>query len=397
MRRRWLALLLCLAVCPLALVRFVAADDAALRVNEHDTQISFDDQQTKLTLALENNTGQPLSARVQLELFDPENRVRAATVRAEQINIGASRLTVPLAPSLLSALDDNERAQLLWYRLHYRITQANAGAELVLAEGIVSVSQLQAPDLFELHVAAPRSARAGQVYRAHIHAQRPLTAQAVAGVRIEGAVTFDDANGDDVILKAAGVTDAQGDVALDFKLPREIDDEDAEIKITARRGDFTQEAETEFDFERNAQIRISTNKPLYQPGQTLHVRALLFDPNKHALANTEAQLYINDPEDKTVFNATLKTSCFGVASADWPVPNNTRLGDYRLDVKIEAGRYEDSETSANVRISRYELPNFVVNVKPDREFYLPGQNAEVEVRARYLFGEPVKRGHVRVV
>ncbi|HYX43291.1 MAG TPA: hypothetical protein VE821_16410, partial [Pyrinomonadaceae bacterium] len=84
-------------------------------------------------------------------------------------------------------------------------------------------------------------------------------------------------------------------------------------------------------------------------------------------------------------------------SADWPVPDNTRLGDYRLDVKIEDGRYEDSETSANVRISRYELPNFVVNVKPDRQFYLSGQNAEVEVRADYLFGEPVKRGHVRVV
>ena len=397
MRRRWLALLLCLAVCPLALVRFVAADDAALRVNEHDTQISFDDQQTKLTLALENNTGQPLSARVQLELFDPENRVRAATVRAEQINIGASRLTVPLAPSLLSALDDNERAQLLWYRLHYRITQANAGAELVLAEGVVSVSQLQAPDLFELHVAAPRSARSGQTYRAHIHAQRPLTAQPVASVRVEGAVTFDGANGDDVVLKAAGVTDAQGDVALDFKLPREIDDEDAEIKITARRGDFAQTAESEFDFERTAQLLISTDKPLYQPGQTLHVRALIFDPAKHALANTEAQLYISDPEDTTVFNATLKTSRFGVASADWLVPDNTRLGDYRLNVKIEDGCYEDSEATANVRISRYELPNFVVGVKPDRQFYLPGQNAEVEVRADYLFGEPVKRGHVRVV
>ena len=397
MRRRWLALLLCLAVCPLLLVRFVAAGDTRLRVNEHATQIAFDDQQTKLTLALENNTGRTINARVQLDLLDPENHVRATTVRVEQIGAGASRLLVPLAPSLMSALKPEERAQVLWYRLYYRITQASDGAAPVLTEGIVSVSQLQAPDLFELHVAAPRSARAGQVYRAHVHAQRPLTAQALAGVRVEGTVTFDGANGEDVSLKAAGATDAQGDVALDFKLPRELDDEDAEIKITARRGDFTQEAESEFDFERNAQILVSTDKPLYQPGQTLHVRALLFDPSKHALANTEAQLYISDPEDKTVFNATLKTSRFGVASADWPVPDNTRLGDYRLDVKIEDGRYEGSRNSSSVRISRYELPNFVVNVKPDREFYLPGQNAEVEVRADYLFGEPVKRGHVRVV
>ena len=52
---------------------------------------------------------------------------------------------------------------------------------------------------------------------------------------------------------------------------------------------------------------------------------------------------------------------------------------------------------AKVRISRYELPNFKVNVDLDRKFYLPGQNATVTVRADYLFGQPVTRGKVRVV
>src|SRR4029079_3600036 len=40
---------------------------------------------------------------------------------------------------------------------------------------------------------------------------------------------------------------------------------------------------------------------------------------------------------------------------------------------------------------------FTVTVKPDRSYYLSGQDARVEVRADYLFGQPVKRGHVRVV
>src|SRR5260370_3706294 len=50
-----------------------------------------------------------------------------------------------------------------------------------------------------------------------------------------------------------------------------------------------------------------------------------------------------------------------------------------------------------VTISRYELPNFVVNLNPDKSYYMPGQNAEVEVRGDYLFGKAVKHGHVRVV
>src|SRR2546423_1827738 len=220
MRRRWLALLLCLVVCPLSLVRFVAAGDATLSVNEAATQILFNEQQTKIALALENKTGQTLVARVRLELLDTDNRVRAATTRAELIKAGASRLNVALTPSLLTALSAAERARLLLFRLHYRITQAtDADRAPVLTEGYVSLSQLQAPDVFELRVAAPRVARAGQTYRARVHAQRPLSDQPAAGVSVNGELTFDGADGEDVVLKGAGVTDAQGDAALDFKLP----------------------------------------------------------------------------------------------------------------------------------------------------------------------------------
>ena len=76
------------------------------------------------------------------------------------------------------------------------------------------------------------------------------------------------------------------------------------------------------------------------------------------------------------------------------------MGDYRIHVLVDGGNTEGEETSEtlyDVRISRYDLPNFSVTAQSDREYYLPGQNAEVRVHADYLFGQPVKRGHVRVV
>ncbi|PYS86462.1 MAG: hypothetical protein DMF70_02225, partial [Acidobacteria bacterium] len=88
---------------------------------------------------------------------------------------------------------------------------------------------------------------------------------------------------------------------------------------------------------------------------------------------------------------------FGVASVDWPVPDNTRLGDYRIEVQLKDDKHEDSYGATTVKISRYDLPNFTVNVKPDRAYYLPEQDAAVTVNADYLFGQPVKHGHVRVV
>ena len=122
---------------------------------------------------------------------------------------------------------------------------------------------------------------------------------------------------------------------------------------------------------------------------------MLFNSSRHALADQKAS-WISPIPRAPRFHGEANTSRFGVASADWAIPENTRLGDYVVVVKLEGGEY-DSRGSASVKISRYDLPNFTVNIKPDRSYYLPGQDAEVEVRADYLFGQPVKRGRVRVV
>ena len=142
---------------------------------------------------------------------------------------------------------------------------------------------------------------------------------------------------------------------------------------------------------------VTTDKPIYQPGQKLHVRALVFDSSKHAAANVEANVKITDPENSSVFKTTIHTSRFGVATADWEIPENTRLGNYGVEVELDDESYDDARSFQSVKISRYDLPNFSVNVKPNRSYFLPQQNAEVDVRADYLFGQPVKRGHVRVV
>jgi hypothetical protein len=149
--------------------------------------------------------------------------------------------------------------------------------------------------------------------------------------------------------------------------------------------------------DRQTLIMVSTDKPLYQPGQILHTRILMFDSSRHALANETATVTVADPESSTTFQQEITSSRFGVANVDWQIPDNARLGNYRVEVKLTGDKYEDAYGATDVKISRYDLPNFSVNVKPDRPFYLFGQNADVEVRADYLFGQPVKRGHIRVV
>ncbi|HEY0727040.1 MAG TPA: MG2 domain-containing protein, partial [Pyrinomonadaceae bacterium] len=177
-------------------------------------------------------------------------------------------------------------------------------------------------------------------------------------------------------------------------LPSNLSAIRGDLHVVGTRDGVVSEAEGEVQVDTIVRTIITTDKALYQPGQTMHIRALALSPVKRALANQNFVIRVLDPERVTVFMATARSSRFGVVNADWPIPDNVRLGDYRIAVDREG---DEIYNDFSVRISRYDLPNFTVQVEPDRGFYLPGQNAKVKVRADYLFGQPVKRGHVRVV
>ncbi len=368
-----------------------------LRVNETLTRILLQNRPAEVLLAVENSTGRALNARVQVELLDPRNRATAQITGVQAIATGSQVLRLSL-PISFSNLKENDRRQLLWYRLHYRLSEEGAAA----TEGIVSLSELT-PDLFEIRVAASEYVREGGRYRARVQAIHPVTSRPAVNVRIDGELTLDDDNDKSIKLRTGKNTDAKGYALLDFVLPQRFPQFPhssrptcGEIHVTGRNGAIVAEAKADVLVDQFARILISSDKPLYQPGQVMHVRALVFTPSKHALANQDTVIRICDPDETTIFRTVVKSSRFGIVNADWLIPENTRLGDYRIWVGID-GEEEFAHIGYDVRVSRYELPNFSVNVQPDREYYLPGHDAEVSVRADYLFGKPLARGHVRVV
>lgn len=391
MRRRYWVILLFSFFTVSLLFSQLSSARTTLRVNEANTRVLLEDKQTSVSLSVDNPTGQVLPAHIFIEVLDPEGKIVTTAARDETLKKGTSAIALPLTLQLSNA-NASDRDEILWYRLRYRVLPFSGPTEK--AEGIVSLSEIT-PDLFHVSVVSPKRASEGTRYRAQVRTTHPITSHAIKDASIVGTMELD--NGDQKLtLKAVGLTDAAGYAALDFDLPKKIEDDgDIDLKVVARRGLLVEEAEDEVEVDRGAQIFVSTDKPIYQPGQTLHIRTLVFDATKHAIGDREATLEIEDPENKSVFDADLKTSRFGVASADWNIPDNLRLGSYSIKVTLDGD--DDSEGYTYVKISRYDLPNFAVQVNPDHPFYLPGQNAAIEVHADYLFGHPVKRGHVRIV
>jgi len=369
---------------------------ARLRVDEAACSFRFGktDAENQLRLVVHNPAG-PLQARLRLEWLDTRDGVRGRVDRPEQLRSGANILTVRL-PFDLSTLRQEDRRSMLWFRVQYRVEPSSPVAGLEPAEGVLTVGHI-APEAFALRLAHSFGVTPGQPLRVRVRALHPVTEQPVSGVQLAGIATYEDAEADDVEVASAGRTDASGHALLAFAMPQRFHSQ-VNIEVTGRRGGFEADASSTSMPVPRQRLLLTTDKPIYQPGQTLRIRLLAFDPAERAMAGQPFSLRIEDPEDSLVFRTEVTTSRFGIASAEWPIPESLRLGDYSVQVEPSGGEDFEGyfEAHKTVRISRYELPTFSVVVEPDKPFYLPGQDAAVKVRADYLFGKPVSNGRVRI-
>lgn len=139
-------------------------------------------------------------------------------------------------------------------------------------------------------------------------------------------------------------------------------------------------------------VYVTTDKPIYQPGQTLHMRAMVF--NKTSLKPFSEQSIIfevEDPKGNKIFKEGKQTSDYGIASADLDIANEVNLGRYR--VRVVVGNEESEKV---VTVKKYVLPKYKVQIETDRPYYLPSGQLKGTVSAQYFFGKPVENASVEI-
>lgn len=380
----------------ISLALFGAANSQTpLFVNEEKSSVVFAGNSADFALQIEN-PDKTFTGKVSLELLDTEGKIRARTLKNEKIKKGVSN---PAIKVMLGDLLKQAEDELAWYRLRYKIVDANNSLQ---TEGIVSLSEL-IRDIFELRVSATERVYKGTTYRARVRAAHPFTGLPVKNVKIEGEVSLDldtEDDEDELKITAKGKTGADGFTVLDFKIPDNISIEYAdELKITGSKYGLSREVSEDLDADNETDsFYINTDKPIYQPGQTLNVRGILL--RNSAATNTvvtdsKLEFFIKDGSDSLLYKETVKTSRFGIAAISWTIPENAKLGEYRIEVEDEDG---DTVGSERIKVTRYDLPQFTVTAKAERDFYLAQDAAaKITISADYLFGKPVAKGKVRVV
>src|SRR5215469_1028161 len=365
----------------------------SVHADEAGARLELKEKSSIFSIELSTDAVKPVAATLTVRILAPDDKLLAEASIPVQLGPAARRVQLPLQWAPESGLQGVSNARLV-YEVRFEGDSAPA------ASGILSPSAL-IPDLFELHFFGLDAIGIGHTYVARVWATRPDSDKPVTGVSLTALIGDDVETDTPKGMKAKARTDSRGEALLTFRLPEKTgapEDEETDLEIRGTRGNFQNSLTSTLRFWRRAAVLLSTDKPLYQPDQTLHVRVLVLDDRRKAWAQQPVRFTIHDPDDTAVFSADAQSSRFGIASADWSIPSSQKLGNYRVSADI-AGDPDSRELQGMqlIRISRYELPTFTVNVVADRPFYLPGQNADVTVSASYLFGKPVLRSHVRVV
>lgn len=381
----WFWFLVCFVFLPSFCCFGQSPARSPLTVNEHAIHAKLQGHTIAVDLHVENSSHDTTSAHLALELVDPSGVVVSRSEQETTLHYGTTRIRATLPADFLVARGF-DLADMAFYRLRYSVNGARGH---VAVSGIVSVSEVTS-NVFVLHVGAPIAPKRGERYALHVRATQPVTGRPVEGVQVSASL---DGGGQKPFTTGLSITDRDGLAALPFTLPNDADDDSISVDVTGKLGDFATKATSEIRLDNRFHTSLATDKLIYQPGQTLHMRFMAFGPDKKAIAHQALTLKVEDPDNTLLYSEDVTTSEFGIAAADWQIPNNLRLGTYLIEAEGEGSFI----AGAGVEISRYDLPTFAVTAKPDRTAYLPGQNAVIDVRADYLYGQPVRRGHVRVV
>jgi hypothetical protein len=332
---------------------------AQVSLDESLTQATLIHSQTAVSLVLKNTLKKQVAAFVQVEWLNPGGLVIAAARESSNVAPDASRIIVSLPLPLTK--DD---ARLL--RLRYSVVPGlhNLGA-FASFTGILSLVRI-ARYSFSLEVLGAPEARAGGDLELHVLAAHPATHAPVPNVRVEAA-------------GAIAMTDKEGVAVLRLRLPDDYDGD--EISLSARLGDFSQTSELSMLSVVHGDIRIEMDKPLYQPGQTLHIRTLALGSDGRARPGEEQKIRVLDDDGNLMHIADVTSSRYGIAWADWTIPGNAKAGKYSVEVSSDDF---DNPFEREVEIRAYELPSFHVSARSIRSYYLPGQAATIDLQAAYF-------------
>jgi uncharacterized protein YfaS (alpha-2-macroglobulin family) len=193
------------------------------------------------------------------------------------------------------------------------------------------------------------------------------------------------------VMRTQGQADKDGVAVVQLSIPP-VPPGSYKMEVVTQSALGEEKLERDVKIKTAPKVLLVTDKPLYQPGQRMHLRALALQSfDLRPVAEKEITFEVEDAKGNKVFKRSLETSAYGIASADFDLADEVNAGDYHIRAIL--GEHTADKT---VSVRPYVLPKFKAEIKADKKFYLPKETVHADLQADYFFGKPVARGKVKV-
>lgn len=222
------------------------------------------------------------------------------------------------------------------------------------------------------------------------------TGTAVPGAKVDVVMSIDRDGKEHV---KTFTTDVNGEAYVEYKASeprayRVYTDEDKAFPRTSMGGRFYY-----YGNKANVtQTNIYTDRRIYRPGQTVHAAAIAYTYNNkvykgEALSGKQMTITLRDANRKEIAKRTVTTDEFGMASADFVLPEGGLTGIYTLRSDLGNNIY------TNFSVEEYKRPTFKVDFEKPQTKYAVGDTVRFNATAKSFAGVPVQgaKAVVRVV
>ena len=222
------------------------------------------------------------------------------------------------------------------------------------------------------------------------------TGTAVQGAKVDVVMSIDRDGKEHV---KTFTTDVNGEAYVEYKASelrayRVYTDEDKAFPRTSMGGRFYY-----YGNKANVtQTNIYTDRRIYRPGQTVHAAAIAYTYNNkvykgEALSGKQMTITLRDANRKEIAKRTVTTDEFGMASADFVLPEGGLTGIYTLRSDLGNNIY------TNFSVEEYKRPTFKVDFDKPQAKYAAGDTVRFNATAKSFAGVPVQgaKAVVRVV
>jgi len=179
------------------------------------------------------------------------------------------------------------------------------------------------------------------------------------------------------IKKVSRTVTGKGLIEMDIP-----DVEEGKYEIRVKGSGFDEKADVKI--ENDFLVFLETDKPIYKPGQTIHIRAITLNAELKPVRETMT-IEVLDAKGIKIFRRELSTVDYGLITLDLPISSEPNLGVWKLTAVTEKAK-----TQLDIRVEEYVLPKYEVVAELPKQWFLVDEEITGTVAAEYSFGKPVK-------